>query len=128
MIGLANLLNTPSWSRPKVKAEAVHTRMLDMMQADQAGAEGTPPWTAAYRQLILAPGQPGRPSFTDQVADVLETFLATSLAEGQTLRLLWHTFEHQLLPPVDVGSDSPRRGWWNDVAPVASSVAATPFQ
>ena len=128
MIDLANFLSSPGWSQPRAKAEAVHTRMLDMMrQADQAGPEGMPPWTAVYRQLLLTPGQAGQLSFTDQVADVLNTFLATSLAEGQTLRLLWHTFEHQLWRPVDVGSDSPRRAWWNDVAPVPSSVTATPF-
>jgi hypothetical protein len=128
VIDLANFLSTPGWSQPRAKAEAVHTRMLDMMRhADQAGPEGMPPWTALYRQLLLARGQAGQLSFTDQVADVLNTFLATSLAEGQTLRLIWHTFEHQLWRPVDVGSDSPRRAWWNDVAPVPSIVTATPF-
>src|SRR5206468_3997959 len=40
---------SPSWSPLRVNAEAIHQRMLTMMsQADQQGAEGTPPWSAAY--------------------------------------------------------------------------------
>ena len=95
-----------------------------MSQADQQGQEGTPPWTAAYRNLLLAPGQPG---FADQVADLLNGLLANSAAEQQTLKLLWHTFEIDIWRPVDVGSNDPRRAWWNDVAPTPSSVTQTPF-
>jgi putative peptidoglycan binding protein len=119
---------TPSWSPLRAKAEAIHARMLAMMrEADRHGPEGTPPWTAAYRNLILAPGQAGALSFTDAVADVLNGLLANSARERQTIKLVWHTFEHPPWRPVEVASDDPRRSWWNDVAPVPTGVTHTGF-
>lgn len=119
---------SPGWSPHRLAAEAIHQRMLAMMgQADQAGPEGTPAWTAAYRAQLLAPGQPGQPSYIQRWTSLLEGLLATAHADQQTLRLLWHTFERSIWRPVEMGSDDPRRAWWNDVAPVSSGVTRTPF-
>lgn len=121
-------LGTGSWSPLRAKAEAIFQRMLTMMRAaDQHGPEGTPPWTAAYRQLILAPSQPGAPGFIDQFAELMNGLLVNSAAEGQSIKLVWHTFEHPLWRPVEVGSADPRRSWWNDVTPAPSAVTQTPF-
>jgi hypothetical protein len=121
-------LSTPSWAPIRVADEAIHQRMLAMMrQADLAGPEGFPPWTASYRSQLLAPAAAGVMAFRDQCADVLNRLLANSIAEQQTLKLVWHTFERPIWRPVDVGSDNPRRSWWNDVAPTPSGVTQTPF-
>jgi peptidoglycan hydrolase-like protein with peptidoglycan-binding domain len=118
------LLADPGWSVQKTADEAIHRRMLEMLrQADAAGTEGTPPWTAAYRTLLLA----GSPNFLDRYADLLRGIVATSLAQQQTVRLVWHSFEHQLWRPAGMQSNDPRRGWWNDVCPAPGRVTRTPF-
>ena len=123
-----NINIAPSWSSFKPQEAQIHQRILTMMgQADQAGPEGMPPWTAAYRNLLLAPAQPGTPKFFDQVATLLNGLLTNAQAEQQTVKLVWHTFEEKLWRPVDVGSDHPRRAWWNDVAPVPSGMTQWPF-
>jgi hypothetical protein len=58
---------------------------------------------------------------------VLEAAHAKSLAEQQPLRLVWHTFERARWRPADLGSDDPRRSWWNVVAPNPSGVTHPPF-
>lgn len=123
-----NVNVAPSWSQLKVKENAIHQRMLTMMSlADLKGPEGLPPWTAEYRRQILAPAQPGKPSFIDQFAELLNGLLANAAAEQQTLKLVWHTFEHAPWRPVEVGSGDPRRAWWNDVAPTPSGLTQWPF-
>jgi len=128
VIDLQQALTTPSWSQLRNMADAVSNQIVPMRnQADQAGPEGTPPWTAAYRNLLLASAPPGGKSFNDQTADVLNGLLANSNAEQQPLRIVWHTFEFPVWRPVEVGSNDPRRSWWNDVTPVAGPVTQTPF-
>jgi len=65
------------------------------------------------------------PSYSDQLAALLNDLLANSLQ--QTIKLVWNTFETTLWRPIAVGSDHPRRSWWNDVAPVPSATTQTPF-
>jgi hypothetical protein len=126
-VDIAHLAD-PTWSEWRNLAEKIHNRILQMLgQTDQAGPEGTPPWTAAYRELLLAPGQPGSPGFIDMWRTLLEGIVANSVARQQTLRMVWHTFEEPIWRPVDMGSTDPRRGWWNDVSPVPSGVTRTPF-
>lgn len=128
VVDIADFFQRPSWGQFQPKEAAISARMRAMTtQAELEGTFGTPPWTAAYRRLLLAPGQPGIPSFRDQFAVLLNAAIANSQTEQQTVKLVWHTFEEEIWRPVDVGDDSPRRAWWNDVAPQPSSVTQTPF-
>lgn len=115
----------PAWQGFQGFSRAIDDRALAMIrQAGQAGPEGTPPWTAAYRALLLAPGDPG---FTQRIASLLGDILRESASTGVPVKLLWHTFEHDNWRPVEVGSNDPRRAWWNVVAPVPGPVTQWPF-
>ena len=85
-----------------------------------------PPWTALYRQLILAPANPvSSPSPIRSPTSSTRSWTPAS-PKGTTLGCLAHV----RAPVVAAGrcrQRQSRRGWWNDVAPVPSSVAATPF-
>lgn len=123
VIDLANL--GPVWQGFQGFSRAIDDRSMAMMrQADQAGQEGTPAWTAAYRALLLAPGDP---SFTQRIANLLTDILGESARTGILVKLLWHTFEHDIWRPVEVGSSDPRRAWWNVVSPAAGPVTQWPF-
>jgi peptidoglycan hydrolase-like protein with peptidoglycan-binding domain len=116
---------TPAWQGIQGFSRAIDDRAMTMMrQADQAGPEGTPPWTAVYRALLLAPGDP---SFAQRIANLLNDILRESRNTGTPVKLLWHTFEHDIWRPVEVGSHDPRRAWWNVVAPAAGPVTQWPF-
>lgn len=123
VIDTANL--GPAWQGFQGFSRAIDDRALAMMrQADQAGPEGTPAWTAAYRALLLAPGDP---SFTQRIANLLGDILKESTNTGVPVKLVWHTFEHEGWRPIEVGSSDPRRAWLNVVAPAAGPVAQWPF-
>jgi hypothetical protein len=98
-----------------------------MNHADQFGREGTPTWTTAYRNLLLAPAPAGGRSFSELTGDVLNAVVANSIAVNQPLKLVWHTFEIPRWRPATMTSADPRRSWWNIVAPVPGPVTSTPF-
>lgn len=115
----------PAWQGFQGFSRAIDQRMAEMMrQADQAGQEGTPAWTAAYRALLLAPGNPG---FTQRIANLLNDIARESQNTGVPVKLLWHTFEHAAWRPIEIGSNDPRRAWLNVVTPVAGPVTQWPF-
>jgi Putative peptidoglycan binding domain len=118
----------PAWQGFQGSSRAIDQRALALMrQADTAGSEGTPPWTAAYSALLLAPGDPADPGPLPRTANLLNDILAESAATGVPVKLLWHTFEHEQWRPVEVGSHDARRGWWNVVSPSPGPVDPWPF-
>ena len=119
---------TPSWDPLLAEGRAIDRRAETMgLQAQQHGPIGSPSWTMAYRDRILAAGPAGASSYSDQLAHLLNGLLANSFNEHQTLKIVWHTFESPLWRPIDVDSNHLRRSWWNDVAPIQSGVTRTPF-
>lgn len=117
-----------SWSDIQAEGTALHARALALQsQANLAGPEGTPAWTAAYRDLLLAPAAAGSQSFCQQTGDILQGAVAKSRDLHQPLKLLWHTFELPRWRPAGMGDDDPRRGWWKTIAPDATATTSTPF-
>jgi hypothetical protein len=118
----------PSWSDVRTEQQKLHNRQMALMQqADAAGPEGTPAWTAAYAALLLAPGTPGQKSFCEQAGDILTLAVATSATVNQPLKLVWHTFEIARWRPTGMTSSDQRRHWWQTVAPGGGAVTAAPF-
>ncbi|WP_329343834.1 peptidoglycan-binding protein [Streptomyces sp. NBC_00663] len=118
----------PAWDTARSLANVVRSRANDLqVRAEMAGPVGTRPWTEAYRAYLLATPEDGTRSFREAYVDVLNEVLTTGHATGQHVWMLWHTFEEDRFRPADVPMDSPRRQWWNAVAPYPTDLTHTPF-
>jgi hypothetical protein len=62
-------------------SQAINRRALALMQADAAGPEGTPPWTATYSTLLLAPGDQRTRAPLPRNAKLLNDLLAESAGQ-----------------------------------------------
>jgi peptidoglycan hydrolase-like protein with peptidoglycan-binding domain len=111
-----------TWDEAVVKSDRAGARVEELKaRAEAAGERETPAWTAAYAVLLLNSG------WTELVADALRTVLRIATESGVPVKLVWHTFEHDLWRPVDVATDNPRRAWWQDLAPLPGPLEQWPF-
>jgi peptidoglycan hydrolase-like protein with peptidoglycan-binding domain len=128
VVDVSSSSTTFSWSSLRTRADALGRRIQALeRQAEQSGPEGSPSWARAYRQLLLAPGSGGSRGVLEEATAIFNDIHANSVNEQQPLRFVWHTFESGLWRPVDVGSDDPRRSWWNMIAPTPGQITVTPF-
>ncbi|MEU8678664.1 peptidoglycan-binding domain-containing protein [Streptomyces sp. NPDC048560] len=118
----------PEWENVRSLGAVVRRRANDLqVRAEMAGPVGTRPWTEAYRSYLLATPEDGSQTFRDAYVAVLKEVLVVARATGQHAWMLWHTFEEGEWRPSDVPMDSPRRQWWNAVAPYPTDLTHTPF-
>ncbi|MFG3002072.1 peptidoglycan-binding protein [Streptomyces sp. NPDC048340] len=120
----------PSWLAPggvadragKLKQRAATLQA----KADLVAPQGLPAWTTAYRNLLLAPTTGTTRGMVDLFLDVLKEALANSVAEGQPLRLVWHTFEIPVWRPISMYDEDLRRHWRNTLFLAPSTPLSPP--
>ncbi|MFJ2006721.1 hypothetical protein [Streptomyces chartreusis] len=107
----------PSWLTPggvAAQARKFKQRAAELQaEADLVAPRGSPAWTSAYRDRLLTPTSGVTRGMVDLFVDVLTAALANSVAEGQPLRLIWHTFEVPIWRPITVDTLDLRRHWRN---------------
>ncbi|MET9375534.1 hypothetical protein ABZX98_15460 [Streptomyces sp. NPDC002992] len=66
-----------------------------------------------YKGLLTAAGAGTTQGYLDQYTDFLNDVLNTSATTGESVRLLWHTFDSDNWRPVGMADNDPRQTWWN---------------
>ncbi|MEU3479599.1 peptidoglycan-binding protein [Streptomyces sp. NPDC033754] len=132
-IAVDKVPNAPaaSWTGPgsledkaqKLKARAAVLRA----KADLVAQQGTSAWTPVYRNLLLAPTTATARGMVDLFVDVLDEAIANSIAEGEALRLVWHTFEIPVWRPIAMYSNDLRRHWRNTLFLAPGALGHPPF-